>query len=807
MPELTFDEFGMPVWTNGQDASGTDPEPVSAAIAAVNAIGAPGGIPLPGSLPEVGPGAESIGAPPAETRANALINPANDALEYPSPDAVVLPEVGAANPAFQNLNPITLTQEGLASGPAAPLPGVPLPAPGVPAPAVAPPAAPTGPAPLPLPQGGRMNPVQTANAAVDNAGMAAAGAMADQQLAANEAQRQLYERRAAAQEEFARRQAESDAQFQVAREQARVQAEQETAKWMADLEDQAKKEPNPKRWFANQSSFGKAMWLLSLAFGSKAAATAPGVQNIGLAMIREEIDKDMGEQKARLAREMEVMRTRGAVMDRRNAQRLQFLKDDHSIRSGQLLALEKAALERANAPGSADDQAAMAAAHSWLAQQRLQVASTRAQQAFQANEAKLARGHAAWMQQNAQTFAAEQAAIGRAEQAAKDALDRMAKIQASQIDAQNKAAEAKANTFTVDPASGVQLALGGKTAPLAINVKDEGGRKRQEQIIKLSEAAQEVTAELQVIREAVSSGSFADRLLQGDPALVSAVNNLGYAKAKENDPRGIVTDKDFQAGVKSALGVDMISVGGRLGFEAKSFALGDDAKAKLLKFIDHKMQEVETRTSAKLNAYVPLEEKQGGSIVWRAKNRNPLEAQTESLEEMTARVTGQAGPAAPEPVTMEDLKRGQEMEKAGAEGALPKYQRIVNDPNYSSTQEVVSEAKDSFGGGKGGVAPSPERIIRLSEGYQSKVQGDSRARLEILQATEDAVNAVKKREEDVKEVLVAKQVRQGAITLKQVAAEMKRGGLDTRDPAYINEIMEAVKAVTPYGKNMPKVPQ
>src|SRR5512139_1126824 len=97
MPEMTFDENGLPVWTNtalSADRSGTDPDPLSAAIAAIGQIG--NEIPYPTSMPEMGPGAQPIGPPPAETRANALINPETDALEYP-PGPQPAPDPGLTN--------------------------------------------------------------------------------------------------------------------------------------------------------------------------------------------------------------------------------------------------------------------------------------------------------------------------------------------------------------------------------------------------------------------------------------------------------------------------------------------------------------------------------------------------------------------------------------------------------------------------------------------------------------------------------------------------------------------------------------
>lgn len=790
MPEMQFDENGFPIWTNnpvGPDRSGTDPDPVSEAIAAISAIGQPGGIPLPGSLPEMGPGAVPVGEPPAELRANALINPANDALEYPpgpQPLNEPQPAVGTGMPAgfapFDASQVVSGPSDAYAAGEITQAP------------------APIGSQRQPkLAKPGRVDPVTAANADVDASQAAAAQAVYDHGVASNVAQRELAERRAASAEAHAAQQAQADQQFQAARAAAQAQSEKETAQWMADMERKAKEEPNPKRWFASQSTASKVLWLMSLAFGTKAAMTAPGVQNIGLAMIKEELDKDMGEQKAQLAREMEVMRTRGSRLDKKQADRMAFLKDDHNIRTGQLLALEKAALERANAPGSADDQAAMAQAHSWLAQQRMGTAAQRAQQAFNAREAQLGRGHAAWMQRNSQQFQAEQNAIAAAERAAKDALDRMFKEQEAQSARAAKAAAQGANTFTIGRDSGIQLVTGGKSAPLSINTEGAAGQKRAEQVTTLSNAAQEVTAELRIIQDAIKDGSFLERLTGSDANLQAAVTRLGYSKAKENDPRGIVTNADFTAGLVSAMGAKYDTATGRFMYELKQHIGGKDPSAALAKSIDKELAIVESRTNAKLNSFVPLEERGGGSIVWRAQNRNPAEAQTETLDQREARIRGDlpSDQDGPKPIRSQaDLKSATEAAKAGATDALPHYQRSADG---DSNAKYVATAREEF------KALSPEKIDSFAEGLLTRVQGDARAMYEIEHEATVAKKAAEAREDRVRAALtVLSASEKRAPTRLEVARELERHQLSkmVEEEAYVTEVLEAVKAVAPFAK-------
>lgn len=791
MAELQFDENGWPVW--GSSAGPNDPEPVAAAIAAMNSIGAPGGIPYPGNL-QPGPGSVPVGEPPTGTRENALINPDNGSYEYPSPDAVQLaapqPAIGTGMPAgFAPFDP-----QQVISAPAESPVGPAVTAAGARTPAINTAAA-------SQPAGRRrVDPLAAANAGVDTSQMDAAQAVLDHGVAVNDAARALAERRAATDEEYAGRQVEADTQFQAARAKAQTDADQETARWMADLEAKAKEEPNPKRWFANQSTPSKALWLLSLAFGTKAAMTAPGVQNIGLAMIREEMDKDMGEQKARMAREMEALRTKGGLIDKKAAQRMAFLKDDHNIRSGQLLSLEKAALERANAPGSADDRAAMAQAHSWLAQQRMATAAQRAQQAFQARESQLSRGHSAWMQKNAQDWQSGRDSINHAEAAAKDALDRSWKMMEAQAAERFKTGKAGAVSTLDQKATGINVVSGGKAAPLALNTGNEFGQKRYEQVTSLANAAQEVSAELRIIQDAIRDGSFTERVLGADTNLQSAVVRLGYSKAKENDPRGIVTNADFTAGVVSAMGMKYDTATGRFKADVlQRINSGDPTKAQV-EAIERELAVVESRTSAKLNTFVPAEDRAGGKIVWRAENRNPAESQTESLDEMTTRVTGQTDQGwiprgIDEPVTMKDLEAAQAAAASGAQDALPRYHQL---PSGRSTGAVVDEARKAFGDKANSL--SPDLTVKLSEGFQSQVSEDSRARLEIIQATEAAVNVAKEREAAVRDKLVVQTTMGGKpLTRELVVTEMARGGLKpmTAKREYVDELMKAVEALDP----------
>lgn len=790
MPELTFDADGLPVWTNSTlmaDRSGSDPDPLGEALAAVAAIGQPGGIPLPSPQPAFSPGAVPQGAPPTDDPGNALLNPSGG-WDHPSPSAVDLPAVGSAHPGAQDLQPSGLP---FAQAP------VPAPTTGVPVPGGTAPAVPVQPAPAG--KAGKGDALAQANAAVDAGQITAAEYAYQEQLARNEAARASADRRAAVVEQGAKDSAAADAQYQNARNLAQQQSEQETAQWMMQMEDLAKQEPNPKRWFANQSTFGKAMWLLSLAFGTKAAASAPGVQNVGLMMIQEELQRDMSEQRASLARQMEVMRTKGERIDKRTAQRLAVLKDDHSLRVGQLLALEKAALERANAPGSEEDKVAMASAHSWLAQQRLATAGSRATQAFQAKEAQLQRSHAAHQAELSRQQAERHFQLNRLDDITKEMLDRKMHydLKAMEVDARaNKAANAKmADTMSFDPAkSGISVVVKGKDgkpaiAPLRVS-KDQ-----HKEIRDISQPAQRATDQLLLIKKYIADGSFLERVAGADPELNMALTEGAYQTAKINDPRGIVTDADFANGMKSMLGFDLSTSMGRAAAEAKLKISGNDIQ----KAIDNKLAQIESRTNQEIGATVDADMiPEGGKLEWRAVDRHPAESQEETLAQAEARVAGAAksdwlpSPYGPDPVnTIEDLEKAQEAAKAGATDALPKYQRT---PGQRSHEKVVKEAVDKFN-----TDLAPGTIDRFATGYVKEVKGDKRAELEIEQAARKAKEAAIKAEEAVRTNIKVRTTYGDAPSRAEVVETLKQEGLGgmVEERAYVDEMMRAVEAAKP----------
>ncbi len=85
-------------------------------------------------------------------------------------------------------------------------------------------------------------------------------------------------------------------------------------------------------------------------------------------------DDIIAQQKATLAKQLEVIKARGGKIDATLQQRLADAKDDQTLLSQRLLALQNAAMERAMMPGSPEQKQANAEAAQWFAGKRLDIA-------------------------------------------------------------------------------------------------------------------------------------------------------------------------------------------------------------------------------------------------------------------------------------------------------------------------------------------------------------------------------------------------------------------------------------------------
>lgn len=164
----------------------------------------------------------------------------------------------------------------------------------------------------------------------------------------------------------------------------------ENAQWMKDMTAAVNKEPDSGRWWEDQSSFSKVMWLMSLAFSAKAMAHG-ATKNTALDMIRAEIDGDVREQKERLTRQLDLLKTKGTLSAQDYAEKLSDLSSDHSARVARLMTIEKAQEARAAIPGAADLTAATMAGRDYLQKEMVGVAKDRYDKSVASAEADLTR--------------------------------------------------------------------------------------------------------------------------------------------------------------------------------------------------------------------------------------------------------------------------------------------------------------------------------------------------------------------------------------------------------------------------------
>lgn len=811
MPEMTLDEYGNPVWNDTSLGSDTGPEvdPIAQALQAVAGIGTPGGAPLPTNPPEWSPGSSPQGGPPDPNAY--LINPADEGRDFPSEAAIDLPQVGGYHPWATNLsgNEGALPMGDIASAASGPSDAYQQ-AHGLPVAdqaaqalnAVSPPSTTTpqssgkagGAIPAP-----KLDAVGQANALVDQQQATAAEAMANQAIVANEAQRQLIDRRGQVLDEYAAKSAAADQSYQAARDAAQKASDQETAVWMQQMEAEAKKEPNPKRWFSNASTPSKILWLAGLAFGTKAAATAPGVKNVALQMMKETMEQDMQIQKEAAARRMGLLKIKGQQIEKRGERALANNADDHTIRMGQLMALGKASMERAGAPGSADDQSAFAAANTWFQEQKLATAGTRATQAYQTRERRLAEAHSSYQARLAREQQDKWKTIERNDQIVKDTLARLDKYnladQALAVKygpqaAENARAEKMANYVGFSPkASGIMVVNDGGTQdgkpyqrigpdgkPIDASTLTVPAGERHKEFNDVSQAGQRVVADLDIIEKALADGSFTQKIMLGnDPRLMSAVSQLGYNEAKALDPGGRVTDADFANGIKSALGVEFDTVTGKI--KTSVFVGQDDMLAGIRAIKDKTI----ARTTQALNATLDATEYPGARIDWRPAKLNadekPSGPRSLAQSDASLGIDTSVGPV----TSPKDLARRQEAEKAG-QPALPPYR--------GNNAAYVRSAKDELTG------RSVESVEKARTKMTQAVEGDTRAIYEVDQAAEKAKARAAEIEDAIKVALTRDIVgKNKAPTREDVTKLVDRKGLTkaSTDAAYMDELMQYVE--------------
>lgn len=511
-----------------------------------------------------------------------------------------------------------------------------------------------------------------------------------------------------------------DEQYQKARAAARQDANAETAAWMRDLDKKVSEEPVPGRWWANMSTFGKVMSLMSLAFGAMAQAKNPNLKNIALEMITKETEADMVEQRDRIKRQIDGMKVKGELIDKRLQAQIADARDDHTLLSSRLAIVQQAALERANAPGSADQKAAMAEAAQWAGQQRLTIAGERANKAYSERDAQLGRDA-----ENARAMLTDRRDRDIAAATIQKDYD-LARITAKSSDKIAGAEKFKdirvlhpdiTGIRVVDTKTGAPIQLPiGPAGGFAVSTKHEGLEK---EVTQSAELAQDRFALLNRVSSALGKDEDLRVLLKRNPQLVSDLQKLGYQQARENDPRGIVTDKDLISGMESALGGDLSSLSGRVA--SGTFSAG---QGKLKEVVDKAIRDMPAKVSNRfgsiLDASIPGYEG-NVRVDWTPKSVEIDEPNAPTSRQIDA--TYGIKSAVRPPQSMKDLEQAQKLETGGVE-ALPPYRPGSKDKVLKALEDFKNAPPDTIEK-RGGVI-----INQLNEA------GDKRAAWEVAQGME-----------------------------------------------------------------------
>lgn len=516
---------------------------------------------------------------------------------------------------------------------------------------------------------------------------------------------------AGVQDNYANKLNEENVAFQTARQAIRKEAEAETARWMQDLDKKAKEEPDPSRWFENKSGFGKVMWLLSLSFGAKAAATAPGVQNIGLQMIQQELQADVASQKARLQREYETMQKRGGQIDAKFAQRYADAQDDHKMMAERWQVVMQSALTRANGPGDADLRKKYADSAAHAGQQVLTMAAKAVDTAMSQKEHDLTRRQQSYLAKMDDT---------RARDLARIEMD----FKKQQANKGTGPDPLKTGDFPVIPVgpSGMRVTgADGKQIGEGVRVSKENHSK----LIEMNTASQDKYDALkrvhQKFQEGKKKGMTLDIMLKRDPTLTADIKKLGYGGAKTNDPRGIVTDKDLVNGMESELGADLGSFTGRA-----KVALGVVPTAKIYELLDTSLKNYKSQMDKKFGQYLDLDLPEykgtGAQMDW-------VPTDAEAPTEMTPGAHRSLTEAGLNPATMkidsrETLAEAEKVEKISP-GAMPPYQGN----NGQLVQDNIKLMERS--------GPSAAKAIAAQT--IDAVRNDDRAYYETVRAADKAI--------------------------------------------------------------------
>lgn len=389
--------------------------------------------------------------------------------------------------------------------------------------------------------------------------------------AAFDANRSMQARVAGVQEQRLAAMEELQAATVVQRKRNVAEANLETAGWIQQLQDQAAKEPNPSRWWENQSTLGKALWSLSLVFGAGYAAMTPGAKNAAMENVRSLMNADMDEQRKRLDKELSALKTKGELMKDRQARTMSDFRDDHTYGLTRIDALERAFMARATLPGDQDALAMKAEAKAAFAALKLPYVERYRQEKLAEKAAAEARRHDFAMQGARQRFDKAEREAGQLFTTGRDAKLHQYKLEESPVSVSASFQPGGAIPLGKDGIpvlSELQSGVGAEAAGLvlkgadgkpahghgSIRFRDYKDMVAAGDTVKLANTRYTATKELLDLLD--GEGSMVEVMGLGivNPAIQARVQELGRTIAKTHDKR--VTDKDFSGGVEEGMGFD-----------------------------------------------------------------------------------------------------------------------------------------------------------------------------------------------------------------------------------------------------------
>lgn len=547
-------------------------------------------------------------------------------------------------------------------------------------------------------------------------------------------------------------------EYSKALDQAHRAAAAENAQWMQQMDALGKQEPNNHHWFESKSTLGKGLFMLSMLTGAKAEALSPRVTASIFGDINKMMDDDVKAQEQRIARQVDIGKQRGVIMQREQQQILTDLQDRFSKKVMKIEALKNAFLAQAKAPSSTDDKAAVAAVVAELDKQRVNIAGERMKESVTMREGVLNRQKDITVANIKE--AGDNARLGATLKKDYD----LAALSASQK-------ETPEEKKMVD-----QQGLADNATLIGPDGKARGDgvvlihKDKKPEASQLSAAASARYAALVRVRDAIKNDTFSDLVLKKDPQMTSDVVMLGYTGARTLDPSGRITDKDFEAAVENQLGGDLSTLRGR------AAQVGKGGFDKLVPFLDKEIADLPKRTGKALEDYVDysLPQNKGAHVIWHPKD---LEA-APPREPGAAETLANAGvPADQVPKTPEPVSRTQ-FENERALNALPPYKR-------EGTGSFVDQAKASFDG------LDPASIRKAGEARMKSVEGDSRALHEIDEARATAEKHAEANARALKDYL-EHQVEIGKLDRGARAALGKTDNSWTHDGTTIREHVKEV---------------